>query len=363
MSEQLTAPAVSTGARARVLPQVEAVAIPLIALLLALGLFALFLAAVGANPAAVFYSLYRGGFGSWYSWQNTLVFSAPLMLTALCTALPARVGLVVIGGEGALVMGGLVAAMAGLTISTAPPFIVITMMCVAGLLAGGLWIGAVGALSYYRGVNETISSLLLNYVAIAVLNFLVVGPLRDPESLNHPATHHIGAANMLGNIGSTSIHWGLAFGVAACVLMWLLMRRTAFGFAVDITGGNRRAAQLAGLPVGRLILLCSFLGGAAAGLAGVLEVVCVQGRANSSLNAGYGYEGILIAFIARQNPLAIIPAAILFGGIRAASGIMQRDHNLPDATSLVMQGIIFVLILASEAWYGKLLRVRVKEMA
>lgn len=353
MSVSLLAPATLVGTRTAFLPQTESIAIPLAALLLALLVFALFLAGVGASPMGVFHSLYRGGFGSWYSWQNTLVFSSPLMLTALCTALPARVGLVVIGGEGALVIGGLIATVVGLTIATASPLVVIALMCITGLIAGGLWIAAAGALRYYRGVNETISSLLLNYIAIAVLSYLVVGPLRDPESLNHPATHHIGAANMLGNIGDTSIHWGLAFGLTACVLMWLLMRRTAFGFAVDMTGGNRRAAQLAGLSVGRLTLLCSFLGGAAAGLAGVLEVICVQGRANNSLNAGFGYEGILIAFIARQNPLAIIPAAILFGGIRAASGIMQRDHNLPDATSLVMQGIIFLFILASESGYGK----------
>jgi simple sugar transport system permease protein len=221
-----------------------------------------------------------------------------------------------------------------------------------------LWIAAVAALRHYRGVNETISSLLLNYIAIAVLNFLIVGPLRDPESLNHPASYHIGDANMLGNIGETSIHWGLGFGVIGCVLMWLLMRHTVFGFAVDIAGGNRRAAQLSGLPVGRLVVMSAFLGGAAAGLAGMLEVAAVHGRASSSLNAGYGYEGILIAFIARHHPLAVIPTAVMFGGIRAGSGLMQREHGLPDATSLVMQGIIFVFILASEAFYGRWSRLR-----
>jgi general nucleoside transport system permease protein len=118
-------------------------------------------------------------------------------------------------------------------------------------------------------------------------------------------------------------------------------------------GGNLRAARLSGLPVGRNIFLVCMMGGAAAGLAGMVEVAAVHGRANTSLNAGYGYEGILIAFAARHHPLAIIPMAILFGGIRAASGLMQRDHDLPDATGLVLQGIIFILLLASEAVFAR----------
>jgi simple sugar transport system permease protein len=324
------------------------------ALLVSLLLFAVFISFTDTNPLEVFYSIYRGAFGSWFSWQNTLVRAAPLMLTALCTALPARIGLIVIGGEGAMVVGGLCATLVGIFLNGAAPVLVITAMVIAGMTAGGLWIALVGALKYFRGVNETISSLLLNYVAIAILNFLVVGPLRDPATLNKPSSYPIGDANMLGMIGDSSIHWGLIFGLVACLLMWFLMRRTVFGFSVDITGGNVRAAQISGLPVGRLIVITCFLGGAAAGLAGMLEIAAVQGRANTSLNAGYGYAGILVAFLARHNPLAIIPVAILLGGIRASSGLLQRSHELPDATALVLQGIIFVVILASEVFYGRI---------
>lgn len=140
----------------------------------------------------------------------------------------------------------------------------------------------------------------------------------------------------------------------ACLILWVLYKHTTFGFAVDMVGGNARAARLSGLPVRKIMLLVTFMGGAAAGLAGMVEVAAVHGRANASLNAGYGYEGILIAFAARHHPLAIIPMAILFGGIRAASDLLQRNHDLPDATSLVLQGIIFVLVLASEAIYARM---------
>ncbi|MBI3777240.1 MAG: ABC transporter permease [Gammaproteobacteria bacterium] len=333
----------------------ESIAIPSGALLVSLLLFGVFIGIAGANPFEVFASIYRGAFGSWFAWQDTLVRAAPLMLTALCTALPARAGLIVIGGEGAMVAGGFSAALTGIALNgTFPPFIVITCMMFVAMLTGSLWIGAVGALRHYRGVNETISSLLLNYIAIALLNFFVVGMLKDPETLNKPSTYPIGDANMLGAMGSSSIHWGLGIGIIICIALWFLMRRTTFGFGMDVAGGNVRAAQLTGLPVGRLIVMACALGGAAAGLAGMIEVAAVHGRANTSLNAGYGYAGILVAFLARHNPLAIIPVAILLGGIRASGGLLQRAHDLPDATTLVMQGIIFVVILASEALYGRL---------
>ncbi|MBI1423247.1 MAG: ABC transporter permease [Gammaproteobacteria bacterium] len=332
----------------------ESFAIPAAALLVSVILFGLFVLVAGTNPIDVMHSVYIGAFGSWFSWQNTLVRAAPLMLTALCTALPARIGLINIGGEGALVIGGLCAAVMGIQLNGLSPWLVILGMLLTGAISGGLWIAGIGALKHYRNVNETISSLLLNYIAIAVLNFLVVGPLHDPASMNKPSTFPVGKANMIGDIGHSSIHYGLVFGVVACVIMWFAMRRTTYGFAVDMVGGNLRAAQLSGLAVGKLILITSFLAGAAAGLAGMIEVAAVQGNANTSLNAGYGYAGILVAFIARHNPLAVIPVAILLGGIHASGGFLQRQFNLPDATTLVFQGIIFVVILASEAFYGRL---------
>jgi len=132
------------------------------------------------------------------------------------------------------------------------------------------------------------------------------------------------------------------------------MQHTVFGFAASIVGGNVRAARMTGVPVGRLILVTCLVGGAAAGLAGTTEIAAVHGRASTSLVVGYGYTGILVAFLARQNPLAVIPVAVLLGGIDAAGGLLQRRHDLPDATVQVMRGIIFLVILASEPVYGRL---------
>ena len=333
--------------------KLESIAIPAGAIIVALLLFALFLVAAGADPLAVFASIRKAAFGSWYSLQNSLVRAAPLMLCSLCTAIPMRLGLVVIGNEGALVIGGLCATAVGLQIAGASALTVQLAMAAAGMLAGGLWILSVGALKQYRGVNETISSLLMNYVAIALLNQAVNSWMKDPASLNKPSSYPIPDEKMLPPLSGTLIHWGLVFGITFCVLTWFLVHKTTFGFQIRTIGANVRAAQLVGLPVGSITLATCFLAGAAPGLAGMVEVAAVHGRANESLNAWYGYSGILVAFLARQHALACIVVSVLVGGILASGGILQRAHRLPDATILVFQGIVFLTVLYSESLYGR----------
>ena len=334
-------------------PAAEALAIPVAALAAALVLFGGFMAVLGHDALEVYALIWRGGFASGFAWQNTLTRAAPLILTALCVALPAQAGLMVIASEGALVLGGLAAAVAGYSMAGANPLAVKLAMAAGGMLVGGIWVALVGALRQYRGVNETIASLLFTYIAIALFNHLVEGPLRDPASLNKPSTHAIGNASMLGAIPGTEVHWGLGFGALFCVAMYVLVRHTTWGFALRIVGGNPRAAQLAGLPVSRLVVAACFLGGAASGLAGMVEVAAVHGTANASLIAGYGYTGILVAFIARQNPMAIIPVAVFLGGIAASGGMLQRRLDLPDATVLVLQGMAFLCVLAAETLFGR----------
>ena len=333
----------------------ESLLIPAGAIVVALLVFGGFCALAGANPLQVYGSIYKAAFGSASAWQNTLIRASPLMLTALCTGLPARLGLVIIGNEGALVIGALAALLVGLALGpTLPGVLVGLAMAIASLAAGGLWIMAAGALRHYRGVNETISSLLMNYLAIALINHLVEGPLRDPGFVTKPSSYEITQAAWLGNLPGSRIHYGLLYGLVACVIAYLVMQRTTFGFAARAAGGNIRAARMAGLPVGQLTLAVCFLGGACAGLAGMVEIAAVQRRLNESIVSNYGYAGILVSFVARHNPLAIIPVSILLGGILASGGILQRSHGLPDATVLVFQGIVFLCVLYSDSLYKRL---------
>ena len=326
----------------------EYVAIPLLAIAIASALFAVFLLAVGKSPLDFVAYVWRGGFGTAFSFQNTLQRSAPLILTALAVAVPARIGLIMIGGEGALVIGGFAAAAAAIPmIGVIPPLAALPLMAASAMLVGAVWVGISGFLRYARGVNETISSLLMTYIGIAIMNFFVEGMLRDLSNPNKPSTRPLGDAYMVGKVPGTDVHWGFAAGLLLCVVIFLLLERTTFGFAARVTGGNYRAALAQGLPVGKLIA------GACAGLAGFFEVAAIQGRANASLAAGYGFTGILVSFLARHNPLVIPPVAILFGGIVAAGGLVQRRMGLPDATVQVLEGFIFVVLLTSETLYGR----------
>jgi simple sugar transport system permease protein len=351
----LVRPVSPAGWRAAFARRAERIVIPAGALIVGLAAFSLFLLALGKSPVQFYQLVYKAGFGTTFSWENTLSRTAPLLLAALCVALPARLGLVVIGGEGALVLGGLAAGATGVAMQGAGALAGIGAMAVAGMLAGGLWIGAVGAMRHWRGVNETIASLLMAYIGVALLNHFVEGPLRDPGSLNKPSTAPIDAAHKLGTLPGLDVHYGLVVGIVACVLAWIVIDKTRIGFAARVVGGNARAARIQALPVGTLTLGFTFAAGAAAGLAGMIEVSAVHGAANASLNAGYGYTGILIAFIAQHNPLAIIPVAVLLAAFEAASGLVQRRMELPDATVLVMQGMVFIAILVSETLYGRFL--------
>jgi general nucleoside transport system permease protein len=349
-----SAPAAPYGFGSRLRANSEYVVIPAFALLMAALLFALFLLAIGKSPLDFIDYVWKGGFGTAFSFQNTLQRSSPLILTALAVAIPARIGLIMIGAEGALVLGGFAAAAIAVPmIGVVPPIITLPVMVLTALIVGGLWVGISGYLKYARGVNETISSLLLTYIGIAIMNFFVEGVLRDASNPNKPSTKPIGDAYMIGNIPGTSVHWGFLIGVLLSIALYILMTRTTFGFAARVTGGNFRAALAQGLPVGRLIVSCAMIAGACAGLAGFFEVAAIQGRANASLAAGYGFTGILVSFLARHNPLVIVPVAILFGGLVASGGLIQRRMGLPDATVLVLQGLIFIVLLVSETLYGR----------
>lgn len=332
----------------------DSIVLPVLALAGAVLLFGGFVWLGGTSPIDTWTLLFKGAFGDAFSWQNTLQRAAPLMLTALCVAIPKQAGLMVIGGEGALVLGGL--ACAGLPYLFAPPAGLpgTALVLLASALAGGAWIALVGVLRQFRGVNETISSLLMSYIAIGLFKHFVEGPMRDPSSLNKPSTLPLDPSILLGSMPGYEVHWGLAWGVVACLAAGVWLYGSTHGFATRVVGGNARAARLVGLPSHQLIITACALGGGCAGLAGGIEVAAVHTTANASLIAGLGYTGILVSFVARHNPIAVVPVAILFGGFGAAGSLLQRRLDLPDASVLVLQGFAFVLILASEALRGRL---------
>src|SRR5208283_636443 len=213
-----SAPVAGYGLGMRVRANSEYVVIPIFALLVAALLFALFLLAIGKSPVEFVDYVWRGGFGTAFSFQNTLQRSSPLILTALAVAIPARIGLIMIGAEGALVLGGFAAAAVAVPmVGVVPPIITIPVMVAIAVVVGGIWVGIAGYLKFARGVNETISSLLLTYIGIAIMNFFVEGVMRDASNPNKPSTKPIGDAYMVGKIPGTDVHWGFAVGVLLAI--------------------------------------------------------------------------------------------------------------------------------------------------
>ena len=351
------APMPATARPSALSPSLRGWLVPVGSVLAGLLAFGLFVAAIGHNPLVVFATIAEGGFASSFAWQNTLLRAAPLILTGLAVALPAQAGLVVIGAEGALALGALAAsvAVAPIAAQLPPQSVPLAWLAggLAGMAAGGAWYALIGLFRARRGLNETISSLLMSYIAIAVFNHLVEGPLRDAASLNKPSTLPLPSESMIGSLPGLEVHWGLLLGIVACLLAQIVISRSTWGFSLRVAGGNPRAAMLVGLPVGTLIVLACVAGGASAGLAGAIEVMAVHGSANASVLAGYGTTGILVSFMARHQPLAVIPVAVLMGGIAAAGSLLQRRLDLPDATTMVLQGLLFVAILAGDAFSPK----------
>ncbi len=327
----------------------------LAALVITVLLFSAAVGLAGFNPLEVWGLIVMGGFGDAFAWQNTLQRAAPLILTGLAVALPAQAGRVIIGAEGALVLGGLAAAALGRVLGAAglPPLLGWPLMAIAGMLTGGLWIGIVGWLREKREVNETIASLLMSFIAIALFNQMVETVLRDPASLNKPSTHPLADSYMLPSMPGLDVHWGLGVGVVVAVVCWAVVKLTPLGLALRVAGGNPRTALGVGLPVMGLTIGACAAGGAAAGLAGAVEVAAVHGAANASLIAGYGYSGILIAFAARFSPLGVVPVAILVGGIAASGSLLQRRLGLPDASVTVLLGFAFVALIGCETLRGR----------
>ena len=318
---------------------------------LAFGLFAWF---GGYSPVQVWALLFKGAFGDAFSWQNSLQRAAPLILTGLCVAIPAQAGLIVIGGEGALVVGGLACAALPVFVNVPGGLLGTAEILLASFLAGGAWISLVGLMRQFKGVNETISSLLMSYIAINLFKFVVEDLMRDPASLNKPSTKPLADSLLIGGMWGYDVHWGLLWGLVLCVLAYLWLSLSTHGFATRVVGGNPKAAQLVGLPVNTLVVVACALGGGCAGLAGGIQVAAVHTAANASLIEGLGYTGILVSFVARHQPLALIPVAILLGGFGAAGSMLQRHLGLPDASVHVLLGLVLVITLASEVFRGRL---------
>jgi simple sugar transport system permease protein len=331
-----------------------------LAVLAATGIASLLFLSYGADPLRAYAALFHEPFGTLRGFGYALVRAAPLTLIALGTVVSWRSGFGYLGFEGCFVMGA--AASAWLALATAPgakigPLpgaIFFPAVVLFSFIAGSLWAGIVGVLRARFGGNEVLISLMMNYVAILIVQYLVSGPMRAAGSL--PETDRLPPATWLPFVlPGTRAHAGILLAILATALVWLLLRETALGYELVVTGFNPAAARYAGIDVRSRILLAAAMAGGLGALAGMVEELGVQHRLMDGLSGGVGFVGIIVALLARLNPLAVLPTALLYGGMTVGADAMQRRANIPSSITFILQSLIVLLVLAS----SMLLRYRI----
>ena len=311
---------------------------------------ALHVAGYGAVPAMA--ALWSGSFGSANAFLSaTLVRATPLMLAGLGIALAFRAGIWNIGAEGQLLAGAAAATATALAASVLPRVVALPLVIAAGAMAGLFWASIAEILRRTRGVLEVISTIMLNFVALYLVGFLVHGPLQEPLGIYPQSDSVPGTARLPRLVPGTRLHAGFAMALVLAPALWWWLRSTASGFRIRAVGASPPAARIAGrIDVVRVAGTAFLVSGALAGIAGAVEVSGVTLALYENLSAGYGYTAIVVALLARLNPLAVIPSAILFGGLESGALAMQRDAGIPSVIVTAVEAVLVLALLVAERW-------------
>jgi general nucleoside transport system permease protein len=326
-------------------------AVPIAAIVAGLLAGAVVMVVGGHDPLEAYQSMWEASLGSPDGIQSTAVKATPLILTGLAVAISLRIGLWNIGGEGQLVVGAVAATGVGLFLKGLPGPLMLALMVVAGLGAGAVWAAIAAVPRALFGLNEIIVTLFLNYIAILLMQDLIYGPWGDPAAFGFAYSRALPASVKLAQIPGTTVHVGIVAAVLTACVLWWLLERTRWGFAVRVTGGNPRAAQYLRLPIARRMVLVLAISGAVAGLAGVIELTGVTHRLQEGISVNYGYSGVLIAFLARQRPLPVVLAAVWFAALVVGSFALQTT-GVAQPIATIVQALIIIFLLAGETILG-----------
>jgi ABC-type uncharacterized transport system permease subunit len=338
---------------------------PVLAALAALLIGALMLLALGANPLEAYSAMASGAFGSLNSFADTIVKATPLLFVGAGICISFRGGMLNIGGEGQLIVGALAATLGALTLSNWPGWALIPVCLALGFLGGAIWGGIPGALKASLNVNEILTTIMMNQIAVQGMNFLLRGPIMDPVQIQQgsfiPQTARFPLAADLPRLPPTRLHAGVIIAVVVAILAWALLWRTTIGFRIRAVGMNPNASRRAGINIGRYALLSMLLSGALAGLGGATQVLGVNHRmftdgSAAGFTGSAGFNGIVAALFGQLHPLGTIPASILFGAMLVGANKMQRAIQVPSALITALNGLVVVFVVGSEIWRRRLAR-------
>jgi ABC-type uncharacterized transport system permease subunit len=306
--------------------------------------FSLFMLVKGVNPITAYVEMITSTFQSPQQIGEIFIRATPIMLAGLAVAIPARAGLINVGGEGQLIVGGVAAAGVALNTPGMSAGAVIVLMILAAAVAGAVWAGIAALLRMWVNINEAVTTLLLNYVAIDLLGFLIYDPWKDAAGSGQPTTPILGVAVRLPVIGTSRVHTGIFLAVGAAVVAWFVLRKTSWGFRLRVTGGNAEAARRSGMRVGMLLLSAMLVGGALAGLGGFAQYAGTEFKLRPGFCATYGYLGFLASWLAGHRPIAVAGSALLLSAIAIGGDSLQIDSGLPAASVNILIALVLLAV-------------------
>ena len=335
-------------ARLRIDRRLAAVGAPVGALALGLLVGAVLVVAAGGDPVSAYGALLDGAFGNSLAFGEVLAQATPLVIIGLGLAMAFRAGVWNIGAEGQLFVGALVGGAVAIELPVDSRPLLIVAALVAGFAAGAIWGLPVGVLRARWGVNEVITSLLLNYVGILLFSWAVRRPLRDPAAVQGLSGKEIPHPALLPDLSGASVHIGALIALALVPIAWYVMSRTPFGFRLRMLGAGTEAARVAGVPAGRFAVGLMLISGGLAGLAGIVQVLGVSLRLDPNLSAGTGFTAIVVALIGRRSAVGVLLAALFIAVLQAGGQAMSVTENLPYAIVLAMEGVFVVFLLIAD---------------
>lgn len=334
------------------------IGLPILALILAFGVGAIMLIFSGANPLDAYAALFRGAFGTQYNVFETFVKATPILLVALGITFAFRCSTWNIGAEGQLNIGAVGATIAGIALRDwtpdLPAILAIPILIIAGFIFGGLYAAFAGFLKVKWEVNEVITTIMMNFVAILFVQYLAFGPMRDPSAQGQPYSRYIlDAAQLPRLVAQSRLHLGVVLAFVAAILVYVILWKTPLGFQIRAVGANPRAAMHAGINVSRSVFTAMVISGGLAGLAGAFEIAGLHFRLLDSFSPGYGATGTVVALLGNLHPLAIVPAALLFGGLINGADTMARTMQVSTSIITVIQGLMVLFVLGSQFLVAK----------
>ncbi len=350
---------VRSGAISTAFKRASFILVPLLAAVLGLLVGAVIILLLGANPIDAYVAMAQGAFGTPNALADSLVKAGPLLFVGIGTCIAYRGGVINIGGEVQLVMGALSATTIALALPGLPSWLLVPLALTGGFIGGGLWAGVAGVLKARFRVNEVLSTVMLNAIAVQFMNFLLRGVLIDPTELDNairiPQTQRLPVAADLPRLVPTRLHLGIALGVGVAILIYLLLWRTTIGYRIRAVGLNLFASRYAGISVNRYQILAIGLSGALAGLGGAVEVLGVNHRlftdgSATGFTGNAGFNGIVVALFGGLHPIGALPASFFFGALLVGANSLQRTVQVPSAFVTTLDGLVVIFVVASQRW-------------